>query len=286
MRKIVKIREKERSSITPMVSVIIPTFNSEESILRCLQSIENQTYSDVEVIVVDRRSRDETVKIAKDHNARVFVMASERSAARNFGVANARGLFIFFVDSDMELASDVINKCVVACQKRGADAVVIPEVSVTYGFFSECRRIEKTFYVGNRFFDVPRFFRKEIFLNIGGFDETLVLGEDADLYARMESLNYKTETIGARIKHYEGDLSLRQTVLKAHRYGRSLPSFARKNPSLIVKKYSSIPSVWIRNFGLLLRHPIHFIGLVFLKLVEYIAYLTGVFAHLLSVRPS
>lgn len=284
VREMTEVREKKRFSSTPMVSIIIPTFNSQKGILRCLQSIENQTYPNVEVVVVDRHSKDKTLKIAKDHNARVFVLACGRSAARNFGVANARGLFIFFIDSDMELASDVIKKCAIACQKRGADAVVIPEVSVAHGFFSECRKIEKTFHVGNRFFDVPRFFRKEVFINIGGFDETLVLGEDADLYARMESLNYKTEAIDAGIKHFEGDLSLRQIVLKAHCYGRSLPFFARKNPSLIVKKYSPIHLVWIRNFGLLFKHPIHFIGLIFLKLVEYVAYLTGVFAHLLSVR--
>lgn len=267
----------------PMVSVIIPTFNSEETLACCLQSIKDQTYPNVETIVVDRYSRDGTLKVAEKFDARVLLMDSERSAAKNCGVAKAKGSFILFLDSDMELTHRVVEECVVACLKKGADAVNIPEVSVAHDFLGECRKIEKELYSGNISFEVPRFFKKEVFLAIEGLDEGLIYGEDADLYARIERAGYRTERIRAEMRHYEGDLSLGKIMLKAYYYGKSFPCFVAKDPSLAMKWLSPIRWVYMRNLKLLLKHPIHFVGLVFTKLVKYVAHFIGILAYLLSV---
>ena len=133
----------KRSDEKPIVSIIIPTFNSEDTIRGCLQSIKDQTYPNIEVIIVDRYSVDETVKIAENFKEKILLKNSERSAARNYGAAKANGSFVLFIDSDMELTPGVVEECVAACLSRGTEAAIIQEEPVVEGFLSEFRKIEK-----------------------------------------------------------------------------------------------------------------------------------------------
>ena len=68
----------------PLVSVIIPTFNSEKNIKRCLQSIRTQEYRRVETIVVDSYSTDRTVEESRKLGAKVLLLKGERSEAKNY----------------------------------------------------------------------------------------------------------------------------------------------------------------------------------------------------------
>ena len=247
-----------------------------------MQSIKTQTYPNVEVIVVDRHSSDDTAKIAEESNARVLLMNVERSSAKNHGVKNAEGSFILFLDSDMELTSKVIEECVTVCLRKDVDAVDIPQVSVAKGFFAECRKIEKELYIGDpNSFKMASFFKKVVFDSVGGFDENLVIGEDFDLSRRIEKEGYRIGRCKAEIKHHEGELSMKKIMLKACYYGKTLPSYIRKSPSMAMREYC--PTRYLSNFKLLLKHPTHLVGLIAIKLVEYTAYSAGVFTSLLSV---
>jgi len=262
-----------------MVSIVIPTFNSSETLVSCLRSIKSQTYTNIEIIVVDKYSQDDTVQIAKKFHARVLLLASERSSARNLGAKEARGAFIYFVDSDTELTPRVIEECINVCLQKDVDAVIIPELSMGKGFLAECRKIEKETHLGHKFSEAPRFFRREAFHSIGGFDEHLVIGEDFDLGRRVEKAGYIIGRVEAEIKHHVEELSMKKIVLKAYFYGKTLISYVSKNPSLAMK--TSCPIRYLRKPQLLRKHPIYFTGLIVIKLFEYIAYLTGVFASLL-----
>ena len=266
----------------PMVSVIIPTFNSEDKLAPCLQSIRNQTYPNVEVIVVDKYSSDNTVKIAEKFNARIFLKDCERSAAKNYGAANAKGLFVLFADSDQELTSTVLEECVTVCLSIGADAAIILEEPIPKNFLAECRRMEKELYKGDAIFEIPRFFKRDIFQKLGGYDEDIAYGEDSDLYMRMEKAGFKARRVQPKIRHNEGELSMKKIALKAHYYGRSLPIFIRKNPYLATKKHNPIRAIRLHNIRPLFREPVHVVGLAFMKIVEYEAYLTGIVTHFLS----
>src|SRR5260221_11101716 len=93
-----------------LVSIIIPAWNEEKNISRLLESINNQSYKGVETIVVDDGSTDKTAEIAKKLGARVFKRKrNERSIERNFGASKAVGVYLVFLDADME------NK---GCNKR------------------------------------------------------------------------------------------------------------------------------------------------------------------------
>ena len=92
--------------------MIIPTKNSGETIETCLKSVKEQTYPNIEVIVVDNYSTDKTREIAEKYGARVVMCRAIRSRARNVGGGLARGEFILSVDSDMELTPNVVSECV------------------------------------------------------------------------------------------------------------------------------------------------------------------------------
>ena len=128
----------------PLVSVIVPTRNSEKFIGKCLESISKQTYSRIEIIVVDNNSTDRTKEIAKKFTKKVYNKGPERSAQRNYGAKMSKGSFVLFIDSDMVLTSKVVGECVLSIGK----AVIIPEKSFGKGFWAKCKALEKSFYIG------------------------------------------------------------------------------------------------------------------------------------------
>lgn len=96
-----------------LISVIVPVYNLENYIERCLKSIQNQTYSNIEIIVVDDGSIDDSWnvinRIAKEDN-RIIPIHKENggvSSARMLGLANANGEWIGFVDGDDEIEEDM-----------------------------------------------------------------------------------------------------------------------------------------------------------------------------------
>jgi len=100
---------------SPLFSIVVPTFNREGHIGRCLDSVVHQSFHDHEVVVVDNASTDGTVEVALDFagrlDVRVLVNDSnrERSYSRNRGAENARGRFVVFLDSDDELRPDSLE---------------------------------------------------------------------------------------------------------------------------------------------------------------------------------
>jgi glycosyltransferase involved in cell wall biosynthesis len=88
---------------TPMVSVIIPTYNRAAMVQEAVASVLTQTYSDFELIVVDDGSFDDTARVLNSYSGRIRVHRQDNrgvSAARNAGIAMAKGTLIAFLDSD------------------------------------------------------------------------------------------------------------------------------------------------------------------------------------------
>ena len=95
-------------------SIIIPTYNSEKYIENCLEKILKQTYKNIEIIVVDDCSTDDTVKVLEKYeNIKIYKTKenSRQGAARNIGLEHVKGDYILFIDSDDSLYGlDVIEK--------------------------------------------------------------------------------------------------------------------------------------------------------------------------------
>jgi glycosyltransferase involved in cell wall biosynthesis len=264
----------------PLVSVIIPTYNSRKTIDVCLGSIKHQSHRNIELIVVDACSTDGTLQISERYGARAFLLSEERSPARNFGAMQAQGEFLLFVDSDMELAPSIVKDCATICVQKNAGVVTIPEESIGGGFLARCKKMEKAMHRRQEYCEAPRFFRREVFEFIGGYDESLVIGEDFELTQRIRTVGFTINRCKARIRHHEEHLSLRRIVSKSYYYGKTLPTFAKKAPSLALR--TSSPVHFLRNLSLLRKEPVCFSGLCSLKLIEYAAYSSGAFSSIIG----
>ena len=111
------------------VSVIIPVYNIEKYIKRCLDSVLNQTYSNLEVICVNDGSTDSSLEILKEYekkDGRIKVVSKENkgvSAARNLGIKEATGEYITFIDGDDFVELNMIQDMVNILEENDADIV-------------------------------------------------------------------------------------------------------------------------------------------------------------------
>jgi len=109
------------------LSIIVPVYNSEQYLEKCITSLLKQTLSNIEIILVNDGSTDKSLAICedfarKDLRVKVFTQQnSGQSKARNVGLDNACGEFLTFVDSDDWVDEDYFEKLVAACEKYEAD---------------------------------------------------------------------------------------------------------------------------------------------------------------------
>src|SRR6266705_1707369 len=172
---------KGGSAEHPLVSVIIPTKNSERTIRRCLESVRAQTYRNFEIVVVDNFSSDSTVRIAKEYADIVLLAGPERTSQVKLGAAKSKGDFIYKIDSDFVLEPSVLEKAVKVAVDQKAVGVVIPNLSYPkISFWSEVRYFERLSYVGSKQIEAARFIRHDVYDIVGGHDGTLVAFEEYD----------------------------------------------------------------------------------------------------------
>jgi glycosyltransferase involved in cell wall biosynthesis len=258
----------------PLVSVIIPTYNSSKFLEKCLISIKNQTYDEIEIIVIDNNSTDETKQIAHKFTDKVFNYGPERSAQRNYGEKISHGENLLFIDSDMELSRNVIKSCI---RKLSLDenikAIIIPEESFGIGFWAKCKSLEKSFYIGLDWMEAARFFEKDTYVLAGGYDESMISGEDWDLSQRVERIG-EVARISEYIFHDEGKISLIGTMKKKFYYARNFNLFISKsNNKDKMCKQASIKSrykLFLSNPNKLFKNPILGLGLLFMKTCEFV----------------
>lgn len=122
---------------SPLVSVIVPAYNAELYFEECLQSIEGQTYANLEIIVVDDGSTDATLSIALHHKAqdpriKVFTQQNQYAGiARNKGMAEAEGDFLLFLDADDLFEPAMVEGMVRRAQRTSADVTMCRAWSFT-----------------------------------------------------------------------------------------------------------------------------------------------------------
>ncbi len=118
-----------------LISIIIPVYNVEKYLNRCLISVVNQTYNNLQIIIVDDGSTDNSGTMCDDwakKDKRIEVVHQENgglSAARNNGLAKAKGKYVFFVDSDDWISLNMIEKMNAAMLTNNADMVICQYIS-------------------------------------------------------------------------------------------------------------------------------------------------------------
>ncbi|MBO5142220.1 MAG: glycosyltransferase family 2 protein [Clostridia bacterium] len=178
-----------------LISVIIPVYNVEEYIRECLDSVINQTYKNLEIILIDDGSKDNSGKICDEYakkDKRIKVIHKENgglSSARNKGLDNAQGKYITFVDSDDYIPVNAIELLYKNCISNEADCSIggvqdIKDGQVVYvGPKKQCclskEEALKYFFVEKYFKCIAcsKMYKKEL-IGTERFDETIRLVED------------------------------------------------------------------------------------------------------------
>lgn len=183
---------------TPLVSVVIPTYNRRRHLVEAIESVLAQTYQPLELIVVDDGSTDGTQEALSGYGDRVRVLRQENrgpSAARNWGIAHASGAFVAMLDSDDLWHPRKIEKQMAVMQEKPEVGLVfcrLTHLDQTTGRSSINRyppdlrgdlrrRLLERNYIANSSVLV----RKACFEKVGGYDETMKWAEDWDLWIRI-----------------------------------------------------------------------------------------------------
>jgi len=183
-----------------LVSVVIPTYNYAHFLCNAVDSVLAQTYRNIEIIVVDDGSSDNTSEIAKGYGARInYIYQANRglSAARNAGIRVAGGEFIAFLDADDMWMPDKIMKQVQVLKDHGAVGAVGSNLYQVDENLRDLAVVKNKNYAPEKFSRELLFFnivggggssillRKECFRVAGLFDEELRAAEDWDMWLRI-----------------------------------------------------------------------------------------------------
>lgn len=297
-----------------MISIIIPSYNSELTIERCLASLQNQTYGgQCEIILVDS-SIDKTVQIVEDKFPQVrlfhFPTKTDPGTARNHGVKNSKGDLVLFIDSDCIAEPDWMEK--MECYHREHPEVAAIGGSVVngnheddlvglVGYISEFREFlpqQPQGFVRS----VPTLnisYKRWVFERHGFFDphyypqEDLVFnhnitsnGEKILFIPEIKVRHHHRSETSHYLRHQKNIGRITAMVLKTVPLpGSSLAKnkllFVFMGPFLPIVKYMRTIKVFLtKNPGLLMRHPLAFVLLKVGLLYWYSGFFSGVFSKL------
>jgi len=229
---------------------------------QCLSSIANQTYKPLEIIVVDNSSTDSTRRIAEMYAAKVFTWGPERSAQVNFGVSEARGHYVYKVDSDFLLHESVVESCVEETN-RGFDAIVVHNSpDVTVGWIARVRKFEVDMYKYDLAHSSARFLRREVFLSVGGYNEEVTAGEDYDFQNRLTKAGFRTGFVEPEALHLGEPTSFWKHMRKYYGYGQDFANYRRANRAESKTQLRFLRPVYLRNWSKFVRHPL--LGIAFI----------------------
>lgn len=167
-----------------MISVIIPVYQGEDTIQDCLNSVLGQTFSDLEVIVVNDGSTDRTGGILRGFGHRIKVIDQEnhgRNAARNRGWREARGEYLIFVDADLKLRRDALEKMHHTLQDH-------PRASYVYSSFRYGWKLFRLWpFSAERLKKMPYIMTSSLIRanDFPGFDESVKRLQDWDVWLTM-----------------------------------------------------------------------------------------------------
>ncbi|MEM5799402.1 MAG: glycosyltransferase [Candidatus Aenigmatarchaeota archaeon] len=173
------------------ISIVIPTYNEEKYLPKLLTSIKKQTFKDFEVIVADAFSKDKTREIAKKFGA-IVVDGGLPAKGRNEGAKIAKGKYIYFLDADVRLPKNFLEKTIDEIEKNKIDLATCYIKPI-----SNLEIDKKIHILANMFIKItsrtkkpyaPGFCiiaNKKLHKKIKGFNESLRMSEDHDYVRRM-----------------------------------------------------------------------------------------------------
>jgi glycosyltransferase involved in cell wall biosynthesis len=208
---------------TPLVSIIMPTYNAEKFISKSIQSVLNQTYQNWELIVVNDGSKDNTSKVVESFDDKRILLIKQKnsgvSKARNIGIKNAKGAYIAFLDSDdlwlkkkLEIQVNyMLNHPNIVLSYTYYNSFVGDDTVVKnkqlYPF--KINNLNERLLVFNFIATLTVMVKSDVLKDIGGFDTQLFGPEDWDLWIKVSqkgNIGYINQNL-ALYREHDGGIS-------------------------------------------------------------------------------
>jgi len=205
----------------PKVSIIIPTYNQSQYLEEAIESVLNQTYKNIEIIIVDDGSTDNTSEVVKSFDNKIIYIQQKNkgaSGARNTGIKKANGQYIAFLDADDMWLKNKLEKQIEFIQNN-------PEIGLLgtgcYQMIDMSKMIHKKIFPAkneilqkdlikyNPFIQSSVMIKKDVFNHIDLYDEKFKESEDYDLWLRIAQ-KYKVANLEQSLvtkKYYAKGLS-------------------------------------------------------------------------------
>lgn len=174
-----------------LVSVVIPIYNAQRTIVRTLESVYRQTYPALEWILLNDGSTDGSMELVKgfldEHHVDAVVIDRENkgvSYTRNEGIRKASGTYVAFLDADDQWLPDKIQMQVDCMKETGADLVSCQKTQVPADSPVSLITLKKLLFK-NYLFTSGVMVRRQVLLDTGGFQEDMRYGEDYHLWLRI-----------------------------------------------------------------------------------------------------
>jgi glycosyltransferase involved in cell wall biosynthesis len=194
------------------LSIIVVTFNAQKTICECLESILQQKTSEVEVIVIDGASKDETLKIISSYADQIDVFKSEPDSgiyhAMNKGIREASGEYILFINSDDHLAPKTVNNFLQTIKESRSFDVLIGPVQAMTSSGEITGEIHPSWDKNKiEYFFMPvchqgLIIKKKVLAELGGFDQNYKIVADFDLFLKLLKNSYSILEVKYPIANY------------------------------------------------------------------------------------
>lgn len=265
----------------PLVSVIIPTRNSSKTLPKTLKSVLNQTYNNIEIVVSDGFSSDNTIDIAKQFGAKI-TYGKELVKARYEGLKKASGKYAFAFDSDQFIKKDVIERCVNKMEIDHLDGLILNERSIVNKgklierLLSYDKEIVSNSRDANPLYGavIPRFFNRKTLLSLK-WPRNISILDDAILFEKNKKKLKVGFLDGEGIIHNEVD-SWRVFFNKFKRYGLLyIPTMKVSSKTTVAHSFPR--RVYFR--WVVIKKPNMFIGVLLLYIIKAFAVVTGIIQY-------
>lgn len=267
----------------PLVSVIIPTRNEEKNIYRCLNSIVNSTHKNVEIIIVDQKSTDKTVDVARKFNA--IIIEAEPSTkyippsnSRNIGFNASKGDYIYHLDADMEMSKYLLTELIEIFKDKNVTAVVVPEKDIAKNIWAQAKAFERSLYDGTKM-EAARVSRRSVFQQVM-YDTNIHSGEDWNIHQNLMKFG-KIVRSSNHVNHYILNVSIRGEFMKKLHYGTGSDDYVNKNTPYLLDIFKLLVKIYLVGvIKLLFKNPVLVLAFIVLRLTDLI----GLFMGLTSTK--
>jgi cellulose synthase/poly-beta-1,6-N-acetylglucosamine synthase-like glycosyltransferase len=288
-------RKKEETDYKPNISIIIPCYNEEKNIEKCLNAVYNSNYplEKIEVIIVDDGSTDKTAEIVKNYPKNIKLVKGKhagKSEALNLGIKNTQYNIICTIDADTEIENTTLKKLVQpflnqnvgatngSCIAKNKNSLLGLFQNIEYHYNNLIRKsFSMLFNNGIWFYGAFACYRKDLLEKIGYFKKDSMT-EDADIALEIYTAGYKTINVHDAFGHVLVPSTFKAFIKQRTRWWMGVLQALKKNKHLFSRKSS--PSIL---FLFINQYWWSFYSIVSLPIIAYQFYYW--FPHASSLYP-